>query len=61
MVALFVIAFGYFALLPMTDDPPPVTMSSKSIPHKASSRILKLKCASRLTLYYPEYNACLFR
>ena len=31
MISLFFIAFGYFALLPMTSDPPQVAMSSEFI------------------------------
>ena len=31
MVALFIVAFGYFAILPMTSDPPPVAISSEMI------------------------------
>ena len=29
MIALFVIAFGYFTMLPMTSDPPQVALTSK--------------------------------
>ena len=28
MVSIFILAFGYYAMMPMTDDPPEVTLSS---------------------------------
>lgn len=30
MVGMFMIAFGYFAMIPMSDEPPDVNMMSKS-------------------------------
>lgn len=55
MISLFIVAFGYFAMLPMTKDPPQVALMSKTHSH-AQSIFLHVIASVHTSWTYDQAN-----